>query len=159
MTVRLDDQANVHQPARIVLDSRFRLPPSAKILALPGRTLVFGLETAAQAAEPLRDLGAEIHFLPPGPDDRIDLHATIALLGELQFNEIMVETGAILNGALLREGLVDEWIAYLAPSILGDKGRGLFHLPELELMADRFEMRLVDTRQIGSDLRLKLSRI
>ncbi|MFM8333204.1 MAG: bifunctional diaminohydroxyphosphoribosylaminopyrimidine deaminase/5-amino-6-(5-phosphoribosylamino)uracil reductase RibD [Candidatus Methylumidiphilus sp.] len=157
LTVRLHgDAETARQPARVVLDSRFRLPPSAKILALPGRTLVFGLETAARAAEPLRALGAEIHLLPPGPDGRPDLHATLDLLGQLQFNEVMVETGAILNGALLREGLVDEWIVYLAPCILGDKGRGLFHLPELELMADCYAMRLHETRQIGKDLRLTL---
>ena len=144
------------QPARIVLDSRFRLPPSAKILTLPGRTLVFGLETEAQATGRLKALGAEVHFLPPGPDGRVDLHVAMELLGQLEFNEVMVETGAILNGSLLEEGLVDEWIVYLAPCILGDRGRGLFHLPGLERMAERFELRLVESRQVGQDLRLVL---
>jgi len=156
MTVRLPESIE-RQPARIVLDSRFRLPPSAKILAQPGRTLVLGLGTEAQAAERLKSMGAEIHCLPAGPNDRVDLHAAIDLLGQLEFNEIMVETGAILNGAFLEEGLVDEWIVYLAPCILGDRGRGLFHLPALERMADRYELRITDTRQVGQDLRLRLN--
>ena len=144
------------QPARVVLDSRFRIPPSAKILALPGRCLVIGLETEAKAAERLQAMGAEVHFLPAGPDDRVDLHAAMELLGQLEFNEVMVETGAILNGALLEEGLVDEWIVYLAPCILGDRGRGLFRLPGLERMSERYELRLIESRQVGQDLRLVL---
>jgi diaminohydroxyphosphoribosylaminopyrimidine deaminase/5-amino-6-(5-phosphoribosylamino)uracil reductase len=144
------------QPARVVLDSRFRLPPSAKILAAPGRAIVLGLQAESQAAESLCALGVETHSLPPGPEGRVDLHAALALLGRLEFNEVMVEAGATLNGSLLREGLVDEWIVYLAPCILGDRGRGLFHLPELERIADKFELRLAETRQVGSDLRLTL---
>ncbi len=157
MTVRLEGRAETErQPARIVLDSRFRLPPSAKILALPGRTLVFGLQAEAEKAKGLRALGAEVHFLPTGAEGRVDLHAAVDLLGKLEFNEVMVEAGATINGSLLREGLVDEWIVYLAPCVLGDKGRGLFHLPELEHMADRFELRVAESRQVGGDLRLTL---
>ena len=146
------------QPARIVVDSRFRLPPSAKLLAQPGRTLLLGLETEAAKAEVLREAGAEIHFLPAGLDGRVDLNAAMELLGQLQFNEVMVEAGATLNGELLRDGLVDEYVVYLAPCILGDRGRGLFHLPGLELMADRFELTLLDVRQVGKDLRLVLGK-
>lgn len=150
------EQATQRQPARAVLDSRFRLPPLAKIRTLPGRVMVLGLETQAQAAEKLRNAGVEVHLLPPGPENRVDIHAAVDLLGELQFNEVMVEAGATLNGVLLDEGLMDEWIIYLAPCVLGDQGRGLFHLPKLQYMADRFELRLVETRQVGSDLRLTL---
>ena len=147
------------QPARIVVDSRFRLPPSAKLLAQPGRTLLLGLETEAAKAEALREAGAEIHFLPAGLDGRVDLNAAMELLGQLQFNEVMVEAGATLNGELLRDGLVDEYVVYLAPCILGDRGRGLFHLPGLELMADRFELALQDVRRVGKDLRLNFKRL
>ncbi|MCX7112298.1 MAG: bifunctional diaminohydroxyphosphoribosylaminopyrimidine deaminase/5-amino-6-(5-phosphoribosylamino)uracil reductase RibD [Proteobacteria bacterium] len=144
------------QPARIVVDSRFRLPSSAKLLAQPGRTLLLGLETEFEAAERLREAGAEIHLLPAGLDGRVDLNAAMELLGQLQFNEVMVEAGATLNGELLRDGLVDEYVVYLAPCILGDRGRGLFHLPGLELMADRFELTLQDVRQVGKDIRITL---
>ena len=145
------------QPARVVVDSRFRMPPTAKIIAEPGRTLILGLETEAKAAEKLRDAGAEIHLLPAGLDERVDLNAVMELLGQLEFNEVMVEAGATLNGELLRDGLVDEWMVYLAPCVLGDRGRGLFHLPDLESMADRYQMTLQDVRRVGSDVRMILS--
>ena len=149
---------NVRQPARIVVDSRFRLPPTAKLLSQPGRTLLLGLEAEAAKAQALREAGAEIHFLPAGLDGRVDLNAAIELLGQLQFNEVMVEAGATLNGELLRDGLVDEYVVYLAPSILGDEGRGLFHLPGLECMADRFELIIKDVRSVGNDIRIALKR-
>ncbi len=142
------------QPARIVLDSRFRLPSSAKILASPGRVVVIGLETEARMAEGLRAAGAEVHLLPAGEDGRVDLRAVMELLGRLEFNEVMVEAGATLNGALLRSGLMDEWVVYLAPCILGDEGRGLFHLPGLSRMDDRFDLKMIESRQVGKDLRL-----
>jgi diaminohydroxyphosphoribosylaminopyrimidine deaminase/5-amino-6-(5-phosphoribosylamino)uracil reductase len=146
------------QPARIVVDSRFRLPPSAKLLAQPGRTLLLGLHTEAAKAEKLREAGAEIHLLPAGLDGRVDLNALMERLGQLEFNEVMVEAGATLNGELLRDDLVDEWVVYLAPCILGDGGRGLFHLPGLELMADRFELALQDARKVGNDIRIILQK-
>jgi diaminohydroxyphosphoribosylaminopyrimidine deaminase/5-amino-6-(5-phosphoribosylamino)uracil reductase len=70
----------------------------------------------------------------------------------------MVEAGATLNGALLRAGLVDEWVVYLAPCILGSRGRALFELPDLDRMADRYDLKLVDSRQVGGDLRLRFGR-
>jgi diaminohydroxyphosphoribosylaminopyrimidine deaminase/5-amino-6-(5-phosphoribosylamino)uracil reductase len=147
-----------HQPTRIVVDSHFRLPSSAKLLAQPGRTLLIGLKTEAKQAERVREAGAEIHLLPAGLDGRVDLNALMELLGQLQFNEVMVEAGATLNGELLRDGLVDEWVVYLAPCVLGDRGRGLFHLPGLDRMADWYVMALQDVRRVGKDVRLTLSK-
>jgi diaminohydroxyphosphoribosylaminopyrimidine deaminase/5-amino-6-(5-phosphoribosylamino)uracil reductase len=66
----------------------------------------------------------------------------------------LIEAGATLNGALLREGLVDEWIVYMAPVVLGDGARGLFHLPDVTRMAERFELSLSDVRQVGRDVRM-----
>ena len=146
------------QPARIVVDSRFRLPPAAKLLSQPGRTLIIGLQTESKAAASLRDAGAEIHFLPAGLDARVDLNALMELLGQFAFNEVMVEAGGTLNGELLRDGLVDEWVVYLAPCVLGDRGRGLFHLPDLERMADRFELAFKDVRKVGKDIRITLQK-
>ena len=71
-----------------------------------------------------------------------------------QINELLVEAGSVLNGALLDEGLVDEYIIYMAPCILGDQGRGLFKLPGLQQMADKKQLKLRDVRQVGPDLKL-----
>jgi diaminohydroxyphosphoribosylaminopyrimidine deaminase/5-amino-6-(5-phosphoribosylamino)uracil reductase len=70
----------------------------------------------------------------------------------------MVEAGAGLNGALLQAGLVDEWIIYLAPVILGDQARGLFHLPTLTRMADRYALQISEVTRMGADIRLTLTR-
>jgi len=156
LTARLDSGEEGRQPARIVIDSRLRIPLSAQVCRQPGWTIVLGTKAATTSAQPLRQAGLEVHLLPSGSDGRVDLHAALDLLGELEFNEVMVEAGAFLNGALLRAGLVDEWVVYLAPCVLGDEGRGLFHLPGLESMADRFDLRVVDARQVGRDLRLRL---
>jgi diaminohydroxyphosphoribosylaminopyrimidine deaminase/5-amino-6-(5-phosphoribosylamino)uracil reductase len=172
LTVRLDlpehhpadaseegERPFARQPARIVLDSHFRMSPAAKILAQPGRALAIGLESEAAKAEALRAAGAEIHALPANAEGRVDLRALTDLLGQLEFNEVMVEAGATLNGALLREGWADEWIVYLAPCILGDAGRGLFHLPGLARMDERFELSLLEERRIGRDLRLRFTKL
>ena len=156
LTSRLDESSgDILQPARVVLDSALRLPPTAKLAATGGRTVV--LTSKAEADGPR--LGhAEVHALPAGADGRLDLAAVIDWLGQAEFNEVLIEAGATLNGALLRAGLVDEWIVYMAPVVLGDGGRGLFHLPELTRMADRYELALKDVRQVGRDVRMRFGR-
>jgi diaminohydroxyphosphoribosylaminopyrimidine deaminase/5-amino-6-(5-phosphoribosylamino)uracil reductase len=158
LTARPGEANAYRQPARIVVDSRLRIPLSAQITSRPGRTIVLGIEAAAALAPSLKAAGLEVHLLPATSDGRVDLNAALDLLGELEFNEVMVEAGAFLNGALLRAGLVDEWVVYLAPCILGDEGRGLFHLSGLERMEDRFDLKLVDTRQVGHDLLLRFQK-
>ncbi len=80
----------------------------------------------------------------------------MTFLAEQQINEVLIEAGAILNGALLQANLVDEWVIYLAPKILGDQGRGLFHLPGLEKLADCKQLKIKDIKKIGHDLKLTL---
>jgi len=82
------------------------------------------------------------------------LHAVMDFLGQQQINELLVEAGSVLNGALLAEDLVDEYVIYMAPCILGDQGRGLFNLPGLQRMADKKQLKLRDVRQVGQDLKL-----
>ena len=69
---------------------------------------------------------------------------------------MLIEAGATLNGALLEENLVDEWIIYMATCVLGDNGRGLFALPHQNSMADKKNLRLQEVRYVGADLRLTL---
>lgn len=151
LNARIADE--VLQPARIILDSNQRMPVHARLLKLPGRNLVLTLE--GKRAEALQDAGAEVHGLPADERGRLDLKSVFELLGKLEFNEILVEAGPTLNGSLMQSGFVDEWLIYMAPCILGDSGRGLFHLPGLDKMADRIDLKLIETRQLGRDLRLK----
>ena len=85
---------------------------------------------------------------------RLDLQAVMMFLGQKQINAVLVEAGAVLNGALLEQGLVDEWLVYMAPCVLGDQGRGLFHLPAAQTIADKKQFKMSSVRQVGPDLRL-----
>jgi diaminohydroxyphosphoribosylaminopyrimidine deaminase/5-amino-6-(5-phosphoribosylamino)uracil reductase len=108
---------------------------------------------AGQASAALSAAGAEIEAI--AVDNRhVSLPALLDSLGELQVNELLVEAGAEMNGALLADGLIDELIVYSAPHILGSGARGMFAGPVLKAMDARVELQLVDLRRIGDDCRL-----
>ncbi|MFA6051610.1 MAG: bifunctional diaminohydroxyphosphoribosylaminopyrimidine deaminase/5-amino-6-(5-phosphoribosylamino)uracil reductase RibD [Methylobacter sp.] len=159
-TVLADDPAlnarvdwEIVQPVRVVLDTQLRMPVTAQMVKLPGRSLILTSSQDEQKQQVLQQAGFEVYQLP-GKDGRLDLHAVMNFLSRQQINELLVEAGSILNGALLAEGLVDEWVVYMAPCILGDQARGLFSLPGLQQMADKKNLKLRDVRQVGQDLKL-----
>ena len=161
-TVLADDPAlnarvdfEVVQPLRVVLDSELNMPLTAQMAGLPGRSLILTCSQDEQKSEALQAAGFEVYRLAAN-NGRLDLHAVMAFLAQQQINEVLVEAGSVLNGALLAENLIDELIVYMAPCILGDQGRGLFHLPSVTTMADKKELKLLDVRQVGGDLRLIL---
>ncbi len=129
------------------------MPVAAQMVKLPGRSLILTCSQDEQKQQVLQQAGFEVYQLP-GKDGRLDLHAVMDFLSQQQINELLVEAGSILNGALLAEGLVDEWVVYMAPCILGDQARGLFSLPGLQQMADKKNLKLRDVRQVGQDLKL-----
>jgi diaminohydroxyphosphoribosylaminopyrimidine deaminase/5-amino-6-(5-phosphoribosylamino)uracil reductase len=139
------------QPLRVIVDSGLRTPADAAIL--PALVACHHADPDARAA--LEKAGAEVIEVP-GADGRVDLAALLALLAQRGVNELHVEAGARLNGALLAAGLVDEWVAYVAPLALGDSARGLFDHPPLTTLAAAARFKLADVRQIGGDLRLTL---
>ncbi len=141
------------QPLKVVVDSRLATPPGAAILA--GGALLACAEAPARQRDALLAAGAEILELP-GADGRVDLVALLTQLARRGINEVHGEAGSRLNGALLQAGLVDEWLAYLAPLALGHGARGLFDVPDLEHMAGRWNFKLLDVSMAGGDLRLRL---
>lgn len=149
MTVREIDIGR--QPLRVVVDSALATPPTAAIL--PALIACHAADPVRRAA--LEAAGAEVVDLP-GAGGRADLAALLTLLAQRGVNEVHVEAGAGLNGALLEAGLVDEWIAYVAPIAVGDAARGLFDTSPLTLLTDAARFRLADVRQLGGDLRLML---
>lgn len=150
LTARID--TDVQHPLRVILDTHLRMPTNAQLARLPGRSLVLTCSDDRHKIAALENAGFEIHRLPK-KNGRIDLSAVIAFLAEQQINELLVEAGPTLNGALLAENRVDEWIVYMAPCVLGDRGRGLFAL-NVETMANKKMLKLIDARQIGPDLKL-----
>jgi diaminohydroxyphosphoribosylaminopyrimidine deaminase/5-amino-6-(5-phosphoribosylamino)uracil reductase len=142
------------QPARIVIDSHWRTPPGARLLGLPGRVLIAGLQEVPLPAE-LQGTTAEFLRMPAF-EGRVDMNALLAELARREFNEIQVEAGATLCGTLLQQGLADELLIYQAPLILGGTAMSPFAYPRLDNMDDRVHLEWVDSRRIGRDLRLRL---
>lgn len=144
------------QPLRVILDTRLRLPLAAACLREPGRTLV--MTTPAHSDEKrtrLTEAGAEVHVLPAGHDGRIDLAFMLCWLADNeQVNELLVETGATLAGAMLDAALVDELQLFVAPTLLGGEARPLFALPGLSRMADQRRLTIHDMRAVGRDWRI-----
>jgi diaminohydroxyphosphoribosylaminopyrimidine deaminase/5-amino-6-(5-phosphoribosylamino)uracil reductase len=152
LNVPFADLIALRQPLRVVLDSRLRLHPPARIFAQPGPLAIATLNEEQKKWEAIVEAGAQILHLPP-KDDRIDLHALMQWLTQQHCNEVLVEAGPTLAGAFLRAGLVDWITLYMAPSLLGSNAKPLFELP-LERMKDQLRLEIRDIRAIGNDWRI-----
>jgi diaminohydroxyphosphoribosylaminopyrimidine deaminase/5-amino-6-(5-phosphoribosylamino)uracil reductase len=155
-TVRQDDPrltvraiATPRQPLKVVVDRHGDLPTTARLLT-GGDVIV------VTATKPIADFPENVQVITvPDRDGRIDLHAMAKALGERQINELHVEAGAKLNGALLAAGIVDELLLYVAPCLLGDPARGMFALPApLERLADRVSLNVRSIDAVGDDWRI-----
>jgi diaminohydroxyphosphoribosylaminopyrimidine deaminase/5-amino-6-(5-phosphoribosylamino)uracil reductase len=144
---------DILQPLRVVVDSRLRMPLEAKMLSLPGATVIATASNDRQKIQQLQERGADVMVVDQR-NGQVDLESLLQRLGDRQINELMVEAGPLLNGALLQHKLVDELVIYMAPCLLGDTAKGLFALPGLEKMADRVELTINDIRAVGGDWRI-----
>ncbi|MDT8387045.1 MAG: bifunctional diaminohydroxyphosphoribosylaminopyrimidine deaminase/5-amino-6-(5-phosphoribosylamino)uracil reductase RibD [Thiogranum sp.] len=143
----------VRQPLRVVLDSALRMPEDARMLTLPGHTLV--LTTAPDSArwQALQRADAEVMAIAT-EQGRVAPAAVLQELAARDVNEVLLECGPALAGSFLAAGLVDELIFYLAPHLMGDGGRGMFSLPGLQQMSDRIALEWLDVRRVSSALRI-----
>jgi diaminohydroxyphosphoribosylaminopyrimidine deaminase/5-amino-6-(5-phosphoribosylamino)uracil reductase len=158
LTVReeelLSDSPLVKQPLRVIIDSYLSTPPEARLLSLPGKTVIFTASENTSIKAILETAGAEVIYLP-GQDHQVDLHAMCQTLAEkYDINEVHLETGATLSGSMLRAGLIDELVIYMAPMLMGNKARGLFNLPDLKQLSQHLPLNIVDIRAIGKDWRI-----
>ncbi|MBK1617762.1 riboflavin biosynthesis protein RibD [Lamprobacter modestohalophilus] len=151
----LDVGEPVRQPLRVILDSALRLPLAAKMLPLPGATLVATCVQDARRIAAATSAGAEVWVGPPDASGRVDLEALLRYLAKREINEVLIESGPTLAGAVVQQRLVDELVLYLAPHLMGSDARGLFQLGPLASMSERVPLDLLDVRQIGPDLRLR----
>jgi diaminohydroxyphosphoribosylaminopyrimidine deaminase/5-amino-6-(5-phosphoribosylamino)uracil reductase len=161
-TVRSDDPRLdvrlpevTRQPLRVVLDTKLRTLPAARVVAPPGRLLLLTASSDLVLRGALEAAGARIERLPEGPGG-LDLCAVMRYLAGLEVNELQVEGGPTLAGALLRAGLVDELVLYLAPTLLGTDAQPLAQLSGVASMAERMELVICDLRRLGPDLRITL---
>ena len=151
---RLDARVSgaVRQPLRVVADSRWRTPTGCRLLGAGSDVLLAG---AGEPPAALAESGAECLALPAA-EGGIDLGALLDELGRRGVNEVQVEAGSRLCGALFVQGLVDEILLYVAPLLLGDGGPGPFAFGPLESMAQRAHFKVLESIRVGDDTRLRL---
>ncbi len=140
------------QPHRIIIDSQLQTPLNARIFKPEGQVWIYTASTDAAKIHALQNRGASITCLP-GANEKVDLAAVLHDLGQRQINELHVEAGFKLSGSLMREGLVDEFLLYLAPKLLGP-GQGLLALPALQTLAGAVALEFISADRVGPDLRL-----
>ncbi len=148
LDVRLDGADR--QPLRIIVDSRARLPREARLLHCGGKVAV-----ASTRPAPWQRDGVVWRQLPAAADGRVALGALMNWLAEMELNEVHVESGPTLAGALTAAGLVDELLVYQAPVVIG-RGTPMLALPGMENFDQRLHLQVIDQRRLGVDQRLRL---
>jgi len=146
------DIATERQPLRVVLDSRLRMPSTARML-LEGKVLIYAALRDTERIAALENAGATVTVLANG-NGQVDLPAMLRDLAQRGCNEVLLEAGSTLNGAMLRAGLVDQLLLYVAPQLLGNGARGMAQLGELTALDQRIDLKWQDVRQVGNDLRI-----
>ena len=144
---------NARQPLRVVVDSNLRISPQAKILE-GGNTLIAYVSDSENKADTLSKAGAEL-IKVESSDGKVCIKQLLRYLAERGINEVVVEAGQMLNGALFALHLVDEFLFYYAPSLLGADARGMLAFPELQSMQERTQLSIIDVRQLGQDIRIR----
>jgi diaminohydroxyphosphoribosylaminopyrimidine deaminase/5-amino-6-(5-phosphoribosylamino)uracil reductase len=152
LTVR-DASLNTHgtQPTRVVVDSKLRMPASAKMLKLPGTTVIACGDE--HKGPDLVDAGAVLIRIA-AKNGRLDLSAVLNQLALLHVNDLLVEAGPGLAGGLIEQKLVDELVIYQAPHIMGSETLGMFTTPGWTELADRQALQIVETCLVGDDTRI-----
>lgn len=136
----------VRQPLKVVVDSQFKIPKTAKILSAEGEICI------ATCSDKSKENIAAIkcQYL----DEQIDLTELMSELAKREINDVLIEAGHQLNGGLLKAGLIDELVIYMAPKLMGNNAKGLFHLPALKKMSECIDLTISDIRAVGCDWRI-----
>lgn len=150
LNVRLIE--TMRQPVRVVVDSRLEIDPTARIFDGDGKVLVACVAKSAAREDALQQRGAEVLHLPPDKG-KVDLAALMRELAARGFNEVHAEAGFKLNGSLMRAGVVDELLVYLAPTLIGE-GQGMLNLPALSDLANAQRLEFREVTLVGDDIRV-----
>ncbi len=140
------------QPLRVVIDPELKLPDSATMLALPGKTLVF-TDSQTNTARFTNINNCEVIKLE-SKQGKFDLHMVLSELAKREINSVLVESGPMLVGKLFDAKLVDELIQYIAPILMGDDAKGMLSIHELTQMSECISLEQHDIRQFGQDIRI-----
>ena len=153
MTARLPEV--IRQPLRVILDTRLSTPLDAMILQQPGDVLIITSPGEVADGELFQQPNVEVIACVTN-GGVIDLNQVVNELGKRQMNNVMLEAGSRLSGQMLQQGLVDELQIYLSPDVLGSSARGMFNIPNIQSMADKFQFEFHDVRKVGRDMRLTM---
>jgi diaminohydroxyphosphoribosylaminopyrimidine deaminase/5-amino-6-(5-phosphoribosylamino)uracil reductase len=140
------------QPTRVVVDSHLEIPVDARLLRGAGE-LIFTATASEGTIGALHEVGARVIVLPD-QNDSVDLSAMMRKLVDFEINEVLVEAGWRLSGALISAGLVDELVVYLAPYLIGNSARDMFRLPELADLQSKQALKIEDVSRVGPDIRI-----
>ena len=151
----LSNELNLQEPPlRIVLDSRRRMPPTAKLLGLDGRVVVYST-VSAENSELLNSENVDLRLA--GSGDRIDLQTVLeSLAAEYQCNDVLIEAGPTLCGAFFQSKLVDELVVYIAPKLLGSDAKPLLDLVGITQISAAPEFQIIETQHVDNDVKLVL---
>lgn len=144
----------VRQPWRVVLDTNLRTPAGAKIIGQDSRCLIFHAQDKEAVMSELQNSGANCVIADKSAES-IGLKSVLKVLAQREINEVLVEAGPTLTGALIKEQLVDEVILYIAPKLMGSQARPLFDLSAIANMHEAIELEFTDLTQIGDDLKIR----
>jgi diaminohydroxyphosphoribosylaminopyrimidine deaminase/5-amino-6-(5-phosphoribosylamino)uracil reductase len=161
MNVRYDALNNVPadrmdiglQPMRIIVDSTLKTPPTAKILQA-GYVLIAFAKASQKKQAQLLATGAELLCIP-NVEGKVCLKTLLSHLASREINEVLVEGGEGLNGALMAQNLIDELIIYYAPKLMGGAAKSMFAMPAFTNMQQAINLQILDVRHIGTDIRLR----
>jgi diaminohydroxyphosphoribosylaminopyrimidine deaminase/5-amino-6-(5-phosphoribosylamino)uracil reductase len=151
---RLDvrDVPTPHQPFAVIVDSKLDTPTDANMFIDSRPLLIYSAVDDANRRAALEDRGATVVQMP-GPGGKVDLAAMMRDLAAREVNELHIEAGHKLNGSLLREGLVDELVLYLAPKLLGH-GQGIANIGPFEELSQGVQLEVHSVTPIGPDIRV-----
>jgi diaminohydroxyphosphoribosylaminopyrimidine deaminase/5-amino-6-(5-phosphoribosylamino)uracil reductase len=141
------------QPIRIAVDSNLEISLRSKLLQNAHTTWIFVAQADRNKTHQLEEMGVQVFVLPDSAG-KVDLKAMMMKLAELGINELLIEAGPVLNGALLAAGLMDEIIFYFAPNLLGNSAQAMLALPEITDLSAKYNLQITDIRKVGIDIRM-----
>ena len=152
---RLDvrEVATLRQPHVVLLDSKMQTPTDANLFLAKRDCYIYTAVQNSSKKAALEACGAQIIYMPHATSGKVDLSAMLRDLGQRGINELHVEAGHKLNGSLVREGLVDELLVYVAPRLLG-QGLDIAHFGPLDTLAEGLALEFKSVDMLGPDLRI-----
>ena len=166
LNVRLSEQqladyplAQVRQPVRVIIDSRYRLTPDLALMQTPGKIIIVRSRTAP-ALDKVQQWPNNVTelYVAGDNDGHVDLAALLTQLAADDINSLWLEGGATLAGAFAKQQLIDRYVVYLAPKLMGQDAKGLVNIGPFADMNDIEQMQFSDMRPIGEDVRLTLDK-